>query len=370
MGSLFGNLFQVMTFGESHGEGIGCVVTGCPANIQISEEKIAQFLSRRRPGQSAFTTPRKEDDAPEILSGIYEGKSIGTPIAVLVRNTNKRSQDYTDIAQVFRPSHADLTTQLKYGHRDPRGGGRASARETIGRVAAASIAQQVMQSRFPDLEVVAYVERIKDISAKNVIEESLTLEQVEKSPIRCPDESAEEAMKQEILKARKKGDTIGGTVRLIAKNVPAGLGEPVFDKLEAELAKAMLSLPAAKGFEIGSGFEGTHLTGQQHNDPIRMIDGKPLTTTNFSGGVQGGISNGMPITLRVGFKPVATVFKDQETVNENWENVDFKPKQGRHDACVLPRAVPMVEAMAWLVLCDLFLRQQATLIGQNQWPKF
>ena len=359
MGSVWGQVFRVTTFGESHGGAVGCVVDGCPPRIAVTLDDIQCQLNRRKPGQSAFTTPRAEADVAEILSGIYDGQTLGTPICIMVRNKDARTGDYGDIAQVFRPSHADFTTQAKYGIRMPGGGGRSSARETIGRVAAAALARVMLKSFFPDIDVVAWVQRVGDIAA-SCDPASVTLEAVEKSLIRCPDAQAESAMKALILDAKDQGDTVGGLISAQIRHVPAGWGEPVFDKLEADLAKGMMSLPATKSFEVGSGLSGTYLRGSNHNDAfIPGSAGKVTTVTNRSGGIQGGISNGMPIEFSVGFKPVSTLFKEQKTVNLEGDAVVFKPQGGRHDACVLPRAVSMVEAMAWLTLADHFLRHQA-----------
>ena len=339
------------------------MIDGCPAGIELSAQKIQAFLNRRKPGQSAFTTPRAEDDSHEILSGVLDGVTLGSPIALLVRNTNQKSADYSDIATVFRPSHADFTTVAKYGVRAAAGGGRSSARETIGRVAAAGVASQFLEQMLPGLEVVAWVDRVGNVGAQ-VEASTVTLADVEKSLLRCPDAKAEEAMKQAILEAKNQGDTLGGLVRCVVRGIPAGLGEPVFDKLEADLAKAMLSLPATKSFEIGSGLAGTFMRGSSHNDPFVVNpEGQIRTTTNHSGGIQGGISNGMPLEFAVGFKPVSTLFLDQNTVTSAGQETTFKPQGGRHDSCVLPRAVPMVEAMAYLVLADHLLRQIAMSRG-------
>lgn len=369
MASHWGVLFRVSTFGESHGVGVGCVVDGCPPGLVFNPADIEAFLARRRPGQNAYTTPRQENDAPEILSGVFpatgpngtptgELVTLGSPIAILVRNANQRSGDYTDVAKVFRPSHADFTTQAKYGVREAAGGGRASARETIGRVAAAGLAKALLKTHHPTLDVVAWVSTVANISS-NVDANTVKQGDVEKSPVRCPDPRAEALMCAEIDAAKAEGDTVGGVVACVARNVPVGLGEPVFDKLEADLAKAFLSLPASKSFEVGSGLEGTRLRGSAHNDAFVQRGGRVMTTTNRSGGIQGGISNGMPLVVRVGFKPVSTLFQTQKTVDVEGTPVDFTPAAGRHDSCVLPRAVPMVEAMTWLVLADHWLRQVA-----------
>lgn len=355
MGNTFGHLFRVTTFGESHGGGVGVVIDGCPPRLEISPEEIQVELDRRRPGQSKITTPRKEADACEILSGVFEGKTLGTPIAILVRNQDTRSQDYDDIAKTYRPSHADATYDAKYGIRNWQGGGRSSARETIGRVAAGAIAKKILR-QVAGIEIVAYVKRIKDLEGM-VDPNTVTLEQVESNIVRCPDAECAERMIELIEQVRQVGDSIGGVVECVARQVPAGLGEPVFDKLEADLAKGVLSLPASKGFEIGSGFAGTLLTGSEHNDEFYLEEGHLRTLTNRSGGIQGGISNGENIVMRVAFKPTATIRKEQRTVTRAGEATLLAAK-GRHDPCVLPRAVPMVEAMVALVLCDHLLRHQ------------
>lgn len=355
MGSTFGHLFRISTFGESHGGGVGVVIDGCPPLIEISAEEIQVELDRRRPGQSKITTPRNEADHCEILSGIVDGKTLGTPIAIMVRNKDQRSQDYTEMAVKYRPSHADATYDAKYGIRAVAGGGRSSARETIGRVAAGAIAKKILQQS--GVEIVAYVKQIKDLEA--VIDpNTVTLDQVESNIVRCPDPDCAEAMIDLIQKTGGQGDSIGGVVECVARQVPMGLGEPVFDKLEADLAKAVMSLPATKGFEIGSGFAGTRMTGSEHNDEFYTDEsGRLRTVTNRSGGVQGGISNGENIVIRVAFKPTATIRREQKTVTNTGEAVTLAAK-GRHDPCVLPRAVPMVEAMVALVLCDHLLRQR------------
>ncbi|MGF1482611.1 MAG: chorismate synthase [Cyanophyceae cyanobacterium] len=356
MGNTFGHLFRVTTFGESHGGGVGVVIDGCPPQLEISAEEIQIDLDRRRPGQSKITTPRKETDTCEIISGVFEGKTTGTPIAILVRNKDARSKDYSEMEQKYRPSHADATYDAKYGIRNWQGGGRSSARETIGRVAAAAIAKKVLQ-RAAGVEIVAYVKRIKDLEGV-VDPATVTLEQVESNIVRCPDAECAERMIELIEQTRQNQDSIGGVVECVVRHVPKGLGEPVFDKLEADIAKGVMSLPATKGFEIGSGFAGTLLTGSEHNDEFYIDNsGETRTVTNRSGGVQGGISNGEDITIRVAFKPTATIGKEQRTVSRAGEETVLAAK-GRHDPCVLPRAVPMVEAMVALVLCDHLLRHQ------------
>jgi chorismate synthase len=356
MGSTFGQVFRVTTFGESHGGGVGVVIDGCPPKIAVSREAIQFELDRRRPGQSKITTPRNEADQCEILSGMLDGVTLGTPIAIMVRNKDQRSQDYGDMQQKYRPSHADATYDAKYGIRAVAGGGRSSARETIGRVAAGAIAKQILKD-FANTEVIAYVKRIKDLDS-HVDPATVTMEQVESNIVRCPDGEAADRMVDLIQQMSKEGDSIGGVVECVVRNCPIGLGEPVFDKLEADLAKAVMSLPATKGFEIGSGFAGTLLRGSEHNDEFYMEGDRVRTVTNRSGGIQGGISNGEYITLRIAFKPTATIRKEQNTVTNAGETVTLSAK-GRHDPCVLPRAVPMVEAMVALVLCDHLMRQRA-----------
>ena len=357
MGNTFGQLFRVTTFGESHGGGIGVVIDGCPPKIEISEADIQRELDRRRPGQSKITTQRKEEDRCEIVSGIFEGRTLGTPVAILVRNKDARAEDYAEIEKKFRPSHADFSYEAKYGIRNWQGGGRASARETIGRVAAAAVAKKILSVLYSKFEIVAYVAQIHEIIAK-VNRSSVKIKDAERNAVRCPDVAAAKRMESLIGQIRHEGDSVGGVIECVVRGVPAGLGEPVFDKLEADLAKAMLSLPATKGFEIGSGFAATHMRGSEHNDPFEMRGGKIRTATNNSGGVQGGISNGEEIYFRVAFKPTATIAHEQKTVNISREQTKLSAR-GRHDPCVLPRAVPIVEAMAALVLCDHALRQQA-----------
>ena len=357
MGNTFGQLFRITTFGESHGGGIGVVIDGCPSQIGITAAEIQTELDRRRPGQSHITTQRQEEDRCEILSGVFEDKTLGTPIAILIRNKDARPGDYADVAMTFRPSHADFTTQAKYGTRNWQGGGRASARETIGRVAAGVVAQKVLQSIAPTFEMVAYVTQVHEISAQ-VDRKRVRRAEVEQNVIRCPDAAAAARMIELIERTRAEGDSLGGVIECVVRNVPLGLGEPVFDKLEADLAKAMLSLPATKGFEIGSGFGATRMRGSEHNDPFEMRDGRVRTTTNHSGGIQGGISNGEDIYFQVAFKPTATIAREQQTVTAAGEEAKLSAR-GRHDPCVLPRAVPMIEAMTCLVLCDHALRQRA-----------
>ena len=357
MGSSFGQLFRINTFGESHGGGVGVVIEGCPPRISLGEADIQRALDRRRPGQSAIVSPRQEADRCEILSGVFEGKTLGTPIAILVRNEDAQPEAYREIKETFRPSHADFTYEAKYGIRNWQGGGRASARETIGRVAAGAVARQVLATLHPALEVVTYVTHVYDIAA-TVDSQAVTCAEVEANAVRCPDELAAGKMMQSIEQARADGDSLGGVIECVIRGAPAGLGEPVFDKLEADLGKAMLSLPATKGFEIGSGFASAAMKGSEHNDPFEVREGKVRTTTNRSGGVQGGISNGENIVFRVAFKPTATIARTQKTVTVAKEETTLAAR-GRHDPCVLPRAVPMVEAMATLVLCDHALRQKS-----------
>ena len=356
MGNTFGHLFRLTTWGESHGGGVGAVVDGCPPGLELSADDVQAELDRRRPGQSRITTQRQEEDRVEILSGLFEGRTLGTPISLLVWNKDARSKDYEEMRVKYRPSHADYTYQEKYGLRNWMGGGRASARETIGRVAAGAIAQKILRERC-GLEIVAWVDCVQSLQA-NVDGATVTREDVDGNIVRCPDSSVAETMIARIDEARKDGDSLGGVVRAVARNVPAGLGDPVFDKLEADLAKAMLSLPACKGFESGSGFEGTRLTGSTHNDAFVSREGRIATSTNRSGGIQGGISNGEDILIRAAFKPTATILKEQETVDVDGTPTTLKGR-GRHDPCVLPRAVPMVEAMMAMVLVAHYLRQTA-----------
>lgn len=356
MGNTFGQLFRITTWGESHGGGVGVVVDGCPPRLKLTEADIQPDLDRRRPGQSAIVTPRKETDTVQILSGTFEGQTLGTPISMWVKNTDARSEAYDEMATKFRPSHADYTYQAKFGIRAWPGGGRTSARETIGRVAAGAIAKKILREQF-GVEVLAYVTQVQAIVA-NVDMTRVKFADVESNIIRCPDQKAANRMIKLIEKTRRAGDSVGGIIEGLARGVPPGWGEPVFDRLEADLAKAMLSLPATKGFEIGSGFEGAMMMGRQHNDPFRMQGGKVHTPTNRSGGIQGGISNGEPIYFRVAFKPVATIMHEQHTVSTELRNTTLKGR-GRHDPCVLPRAVPMVEAMTALVLIDHALRYKA-----------
>ncbi len=355
MGSSFGALFRVTTFGESHGPALGVVVDGCPPRLAIDAAQIQAELDRRRPGQSRLVSQRKEADEVELLSGISDGQSLGTPIAMVIRNADARSRDYEGVAQAYRPSHADYTYDAKYGIRAIAGGGRASARETAGRVAGGAIARLLLARA--GVTIVAWVDEVAGLPA-HVDAARVSRADVDANDLRCPDEAAAPRMIERIEQVRKDGDSVGGVIRAIARGVPAGWGEPVFDKLEADLAKAMMSIPAVKGFESGSGFAGTLLTGSQHNDPFITRDGVIGTSTNHSGGIQGGISNGEPVTIRVAFKPTATIMRAQETVDRLGNATTLQPK-GRHDPCVLPRAVPIVEAMFALVLADHMLRQKA-----------
>ncbi len=345
-GNSFGNLFKLTTFGESHGTAIGGIIDGCPPGIKLDFEAIQHEMNRRKPGQSKIVTQRKEPDEVKFLSGIFEGKTTGTPIGFVIENANQKSKDYSHIKNAYRPSHADFVYDKKYGFRDYRGGGRSSARETASRVVAGAIAKQMLNT----IQIHAYTSSVGDIFLEKPYQD-LDFSKVESNIVRCPDEEYADKMIEKIKQIRKEGDTIGGTVTCVLKNVPIGLGEPVFDKLHAELGKAMLSINAVKGFEYGSGFCGAKMKGSEHNDQFN-IDGS--TKTNLSGGIQGGISNGMDIYFRVAFKPVATIMQDQTTIDKEGNEVEMQGK-GRHDPCVVPRAVPIVEAMAALVLADYFL---------------
>ncbi len=356
MSNTFGTALRITTWGESHGEAIGAVIDGCPPRLALSPADIQPDLDRRRPGQSSITTQRREADQAEILSGVFDGLTLGTPISILVRNADARGKDYEYMRRLYRPSHADYTYQAKYGIRNWRGGGRASARETIGRVAAGAVARKLLDQAF-GTEIVAFVKRVAEIEAPDCTA-TVNRALVDASPTRVPDPVSAAAIFDRIDRARRAGDSLGGVVEFVCRNVPPGLGEPVFGKLDGELALAMLSLPAAKGFEIGSGFAGTYLSGSTHNDEFYMDGQRVRTRTNRSGGIQGGISNGEAIVGRVAFKPTATILKPQLTVDEDGGAVEFGGR-GRHDPCVLPRAVPIVEAMCALVLCDQALRHQA-----------
>ncbi|MCH1432752.1 MAG: chorismate synthase [Flavobacteriaceae bacterium] len=352
-GNTYGTIFKLSTFGESHGKAIGGVIDGCPAGVELDLEAIQRDLDRRKPGQSAIVTQRKEPDEVEFFSGIFEGKTTGTPIGFAIHNTNQKSKDYSHIKDSYRPSHADYVYDEKYGIRDYRGGGRSSARETASRVVAGAIAKQFLNP----LSINAYVSAVGNIKLE-ADPATVDLAEIENNPVRCPDQAKAAEMEAYIKQIRKEGDTIGGIVTCVIKNIPVGLGEPVFDKLHAELGKAMLSINAVKGFEYGSGFEGTSMKGSAHND-LFNTDG--TTKTNQSGGVQGGISNGMDIYFRVAFKPVATIMQNQETINSKGDTVAMQGK-GRHDPCVVPRAVPIVEAMAALVLADFKLLKRTNKI--------
>ena len=359
----YGHLFRITTFGESHGLAVGVVIDGCPAGLALDLDFIQKELDRRRPGQSAIVTQRKEGDKIQIVSGIFEGKTTGTPLTMLVWNEDAKSKDYSHIADKFRPSHADYTYQVKYGIRDYRGGGRSSARETLARVAAGAVAKLCLKE-LAGVEIRAYVSQVGKIKLEETYQ-NLDLEATESNEIRCPDAFVAQKMIDFIKEVRKKGDTIGGVVSCVCRNIPIGLGEPVFDKLHAELGKAMLSINAVKGFEYGSGFAGVEMLGSEHNDSFIIEDERVRTSSNHSGGIQGGISNGEDIYFRVAFKPVATLMQEQVSLNENKEEVNIIGK-GRHDPCVVPRAVPIVEAMAALVIMDFFLRNKTMNINNLQ----
>lgn len=359
-GNSFGKLFKITTYGESHGKGIGVVIDGCPAGLEIDLEAIQLDLSRRRPGQSKIVTQRKEADEFELMSGVYDGKTTGMPIHLFIPNTNAKSKDYSEWKEIFRPSHADYTYYAKYGHRDHRGGGRSSARETAARVAGGAIAKQILAMQ--GIQLQAYVSQVGSLKLAQSYQE-LDLSLTESNPVRCPDPKMAEQMEEQIRQVRKEGDTIGGVVSAVIKGCPAGLGEPVFDRLDAELGKAMLSINACKGFEYGSGFDGVEMRGSEHNDIFTGENGEIQTATNYSGGIQGGISNGMDIYFRAAFKPVATIMHAQPTVNKKGEAAELTGK-GRHDPCVVPRAVPIVEAMAALVMVDYLLLHQVSQLNQ------
>lgn len=352
-GNSFGKLFKLTTFGESHGIAIGGILDGCPAGIKLDLDKIQEDLEKRKPGQSAIVTQRKESDKVEFLSGIFEGVTTGTPIGFTIHNTNQKSKDYSHIKDTFRPSHADYTYSEKYGVRDYRGGGRSSARETACRVVGGAIAKQLI----PEMEIVAYTSSVGNIKLEKEIDE-LDFSLIESNPVRCPDPETAVRMENYIREIRSQGDTVGGIVKCVIKNVPKSLGEPVFDKLHAVLGQAMLSINAVKGFEFGSGFDGTKLKGSEHND---LFNPDGTTKTNLSGGIQGGISNGMDIYFQVAFKPVATIMQKQETINSKGETIEMQGK-GRHDPCVVPRAIPIVEAMAALVIADFWLQNKISKI--------
>ena len=351
MGNTFGRLFRITTWGESHGGGVGVVIDGCPSQLAINEEEIQLELDRRRPGQNKLVTPRDEADKVHILSGIFEGETLGTPISLMVYNKDAKPEAYKNMKDTFRPSHADYTYEAKYGTRNWQGGGRSSARETIGRVAAGAIAKKILIK--DSIDTIAYVRQIHTITAE-INRDVIKQEEVEKSLVRCPHKESSDLMVERVEKARDEGDSLGGVIECVIRNVPVGLGEPVFDKLKADLAKAMMSLPATMGVEFGSGFEGTFLTGSEHNDAFYMEGDRVRTKTNHSGGMQGGISNGEDIYFRIAFKPTATIFKKQSSVTSDHKETELQAK-GRHDPCVIPRAVPIVEAMANLVILDHLL---------------
>ncbi len=355
MSSTLGTLFKVSTFGESHGKAVGAIVDGCPANLELSEADIQPQLTRRRPGQSDMTTPRDEADKVIILSGVENGKTLGTPIGLMVNNKDQRPGDYGEMSTIPRPSHADFTYQMKYGNRAASGGGRSSARETIGRVAAGAIAEKWLSEQF-GTKITSWVSSVGNIDARDMTLENLTREQIDSNIIRCPDEAAAAKMIELVKATRDRKDSVGGILTCVAENIPIGLGEPIFDKFEAKLAQAMLSIPAMKGFEIGSGFAGARMFGSQHNDPFVQKDGRLGTTTNHSGGIQGGITNGEPIVFRIAFKPPATIGMAQETATFGGEGAVLEAK-GRHDPCVVPRAIPIIETMTALVLMDFVQRQ-------------
>lgn len=363
MPNSFGKFFSITSWGESHGSAIGVVIDGCPPRLPLAVEDIQPDLDRRRPGQSDITTPRKEADKVEILSGVFEGRTTGMPVSLVVHSSDQRPEAYAEMKDKFRPSHADYTYQAKYGHRDYRGGGRSSARETIGRVAAGAVAKKILFTA-GGMEIRAFVTQIHDLIAP-ALAMFPTLAEVEASPVRCPDVATAALMVERIKQVRSLGDSVGGVIECRVRHAPVGLGEPVFDRLEADLAKAMLSLPATKGFEIGSGFAGTRLKGSQHNDPFVKQSKRVRTATNNSGGVQGGISNGEEIVFRVAFKPTATILQPQKTMDVRGAETELQVR-GRHDPCVLPRAVVIVEAMTALVLVDHWMRHHA----QNEAFKF
>jgi len=364
MGNSFGKIFKINTFGESHGGAVGVILDGCPPKLKIDIDLIQHELNRRRPGQSEITTPRNEEDKLEILSGIKGNVTLGTPIAMIVRNKDQRPKDYNNLEKVFRPSHADGTYHLKYGIQADSGGGRASARETIGRVAGGAIAKQLLKASH-EIEILSWVKRIHNIDSE-INHNEITLEKIDSNIVRCPSQKIAAKMIERIQDLQRKGDSCGGVIECIVRNMPSGLGMPVFDKLEADLAKALMSLPATKGFEIGSGFSGTYLTGSEHNDQFIFSEDKNKlkTLSNNSGGIQGGISNGEIIRMRIAFKPTATISKEQKTVNSEGKEVSLKAA-GRHDPCVLPRAVPMVDSMVALVLADHLMLNHAQCKSMN-----
>jgi len=360
-GNSFGTLFSISTFGESHGVGLGVIIDGCPAGLEMDLEFIQSELARRRPGQSKIVTQRKEGDEFELLSGVFEGKTTGTPICMVIRNKDQRSKDYSHIMNKYRPSHADFTYDQKYGFRDYRGGGRSSARETAARVAAGAVAKLLLKEH--GIQITGYVSQVGALKLETPYQ-SLDFSQIEANPVRCADPAMAVEMEHLIKQIRKEGDTIGGVVSAVIEGMPTGLGAPVFDKLHADLAKAMMGINAAKGFEYGSGFAGVEMKGSQHNDVFEVVDGQTVTKTNFSGGIQGGISNGMDIYFRVAFKPVATIIRAQDSVDKSGDSVIVTGK-GRHDPCVVPRAVPIVEAMAALVIVDHLLRDKSVRLKEG-----
>lgn len=363
MKNSFGYLYKLTSFGESHGQAIGGVIDGCPANIVLDPIKIQKQLDRRKPGQNKYSTPRKEADDLHLLSGIENNKTLGTPLGFFIKNRNTKPTDYANLQHTFRPSHGDYTTSAKYQTRASSGGGRISARETIARVVAGSIAEQVLQTKYRDLKIVAYVDAIHTVTMQQPIDgQSLTRCKVDQSQFRCPDDVNDKKIVALIENCLKTGDSVGGTIRCVIIGVPVGLGEPVFDKLQATLAHAIMSIPACKGFEIGSGFASSTVFGSQNNDPFYMANSQVRTRTNYSGGIQGGISNGEAITLRVAFKPPSSIRKSQESVTNEGKSVELSV-QGRHDPCVLPRAVPIVESMVAMTLLDALLIQQATTLS-------
>lgn len=358
MGNSFGKLFRITSFGESHSKGLGVVIDGCPSGIKICLDEVQDFLNKRRPGQNDFVTQRKESDKLHCLSGLQDGVTLGTPLCFVVYNEDARPGDYSSLSDVFRPSHGDYTSYMKYGVKSQSGGGRTSVRETWARVAAAGVAKQVLASLAPQVKVLSFVERIQDLHFDPRGDFSFTREGIYQSPVRCPDLGLSQKMMALIKKTKEEGDSLGGSIRCVIQNSPLGLGEPVFEKLDAALASAMMGIPAVKGFEIGKGFSSVSMRGSEHNDPFVMKEGRVGTLTNHSGGVQAGLSNGEPIDFRVAFKPTSTIFKPQQTVTLEGERKIMKLHKGRHDPCVLPRAVPIVEAMAYLVMLDFLLRQK------------
>jgi len=358
-GNSFGKVFRITTWGESHGETVGVVVDGCPPGLNLDAERIQLELDRRRPGQSRVTTQRQEQDRVRIMSGVFEGKTLGTPIALMVENRDARPQDYKEIRHVYRPSHADMTYDKKYGHRNWMGGGRASARETVARVAAGAVAQEWLEQEY-GVEIVAWVAQVEKLAVTSIDYDSVSKREVDSNIVRCPEPEAAVKILDLIEMARQDRDSLGGVIEVVARGCPVGWGEPVFDKLEALLAHGYMSIPATKGVEIGSGFSGVSMRGSQHNDLFQMQEGRIVTSTNLSGGIQGGISNGMPIIARIAFKPTATINKEQKTVTDSGKETKLEAK-GRHDPCVLPRAVPIVEAMTALVLMDLALQDRGQM---------